>query len=299
MSTTNKRLGRGLAALLGTEEGGWEPSSLEAADLRHLPVDQIDPNPFQPRRQFDPAEIAALADSLRQHGMLQPILVRPVGDRYQLIAGERRLRASVEAQLHEVPARIMELDDQRVCELAMVENLQREDLNALEKARAFRSYLDTYGGTQEELAGRLGLDRSTVSNLLRLLELPEEVQEAVRSKKITQGHARALLGLGDSAAQVAACARVIAENLSVRQTEALVSTGEPTPARPRIRKDPAHADATPSGGKAPHFIELEAHLKDRFGTAVLIRPRSKERGQIVIEYNSQEEFDRITALIRG
>src|SRR5262249_31409590 len=152
--------------------------------------------------------------SLRQHGMLQPILVRPVGDRYQLIAGERRLRASVEAQLHEIPARVMDLDDQRVSELAMVENLQREDLNALEKAAAFRGYLDSYGGTQEELAGRLGLDRSTVSNLLRLLDLPTEVQEAVRSKKITQGHARALLGLDDPARQVDACARIIADNLS-------------------------------------------------------------------------------------
>ncbi len=184
-----RRLGRGLAALLGTEEGGFEPSSLDSAELMHIPVDQIDPNPFQPRRTFDPAEIAALADSLKQHGMLQPILVRPVHDRYQIIAGERRLRASIEAQLHEVPARVMELDDQRVSELAMVENLQREDLNALEKAAAFRDYLARYGGTQEELASRLGLDRSTVTNLLRLLDLPVQVQDAVRSKKISQGHA--------------------------------------------------------------------------------------------------------------
>src|SRR3954467_5527711 len=202
-STVNKkRLGRGLAALLGTEEGGVEPGSLEMAGPLHVPVDQIDPNPFQPRRTFDPAEIAALADSLRQHGMLQPVIVRPMGERYQLIAGERRLRASVEAQLHEIPARVMELDDQRIHELAMVENLQREDLNALEKATAFRSYLDSYGGTQEELAGRLGLDRSTVANLMRLLDLPAEVQDAVRNKKITQGHARALLGLEGSEAQL-------------------------------------------------------------------------------------------------
>ena len=125
-----RRLGRGLEALLGREEGGFEPSSL------HIPVDQIDPNPFQPRRQFDAAEIASLADSLRQHGMLQPIIVRALDDRYQLIAGERRLRASVEAQLSEVPARVMDLDDQRVYELAMVENLQREDLNSMEKSCA-------------------------------------------------------------------------------------------------------------------------------------------------------------------
>ncbi|HEV3167826.1 MAG TPA: ParB/RepB/Spo0J family partition protein, partial [Isosphaeraceae bacterium] len=218
-----RRLGRGLEALLGRDEGGFEPSSLEGDDLLHIPVDQIDPNPFQPRRQFNPSEIAALADSLRQHGMLQPIIVRAMDDRYQLIAGERRLRASVEAKLHEVPARVMDLDDQRVYELAMVENLQREDLNAMEKACAFRDYLTMYGGTQEELAGRLGLDRSTVSNLIRLIELPEEVQGAVRNQRITQGHARAMLALNDPEKQVETCRRVIADHLSVRQTEALVT----------------------------------------------------------------------------
>jgi ParB family chromosome partitioning protein len=295
-----KRLGRGLAALLGTEEGGFEPSALEAAELLHIPVDQIDPNPFQPRTQFDPAELAALADSLRQHGMLQPVLVRPVGERYQLIAGERRHRAAIEAHLHEIPARVMELDDQRVSELAMVENLQREDLGPLEKAGAFRNYLETYGGTQEELAARLGLDRSTVTNLLRLLELPEEVREALRSRKITQGHARALLGLPDADQQVGACRRVIAEALSVRQTEALVATGEPTPARTRkVRADAGHTDATPADGRAPHVLELEGRLRERFGTPVAIRVKARDRGQIVIDFNSQDEFQRITGLIGG
>lgn len=294
-----KRLGRGLSALLGTEEGGFEPSSLEMVDLVDGDVDQLDPNPFQPRRQFDPAEIASLADSLRQHGMLQPVIVRPFGERFQLIAGERRLRASIEAQLHEIPARVMELDDQRISELAMVENLQREDLNAMEKAAAFRNYLDTYGGTQEELASRLGVDRSTLTNLLRLLDLPGEIQEAVRNKKITQGHARALLGLDDPTAQIDACHRVISEHLSVRQTEALVSTGEPTPARSRtIRKDPAHSDATPDT-RAPHVIELEGHLRHRFGTPVLIKVKARERGQIVIDFNTQEEFERVMGMIRG
>ena len=292
-----RRLGRGLEALLGRDEGGFEPSSYEAAELAYVAVDQIDPNPFQPRRQFDPAEIASLADSLRQHGMLQPVLVRAVNERYQLIAGERRLRAAVEAQLHEIPARVMELDDQRVNELAMVENLQREDLNALENASAFRDYLGRYGGTQEELAGRLGLDRSTVSNLIRLLDLPAEIQEAVRNKTISQGHARALLALPDADAQRAACQRVIAEGLSVRQTEALVTTGEPTPARPRLRKDPAHP--SPGDGKAPHVLELEQHLHARFGTAVIVKVKGPERGQIIIDFNSKEEYERVTGLIRG
>ncbi|MGA9925265.1 MAG: ParB/RepB/Spo0J family partition protein [Isosphaeraceae bacterium] len=289
-----RRLGRGLEALLGREDGGFEPGSLEASELLHVAVDQIDPNPYQPRRNFPTAEIASLADSLRQHGMLQPILVRPIGERYQLIAGERRLRASIEAQLHEIPARVLDLDDQRVFELAMVENLQREDLNAVEKATAFREYLGRYGGTQEELAGRLGLDRSTVSNLIRLLELPDELLSAVRDSEITPGHARALLGLPDPESQRAACRRIITENLSVRQTEALVATGIPTPARPRIRRDQAHAPEP----RLPHLVELEQHLHQRFGTSVLIRAKTPERGQIIIDYNSQEDFDRVTSLIR-
>ena len=293
MTKNNKRLGRGLTALLGTDEGGFEPGSLEAAELSHLAVDQIDPNPFQPRRIFDADEIAALADSLRQHGMLQPILVRPAGDRYQVIAGERRLRAAVEAHLAEVPARVLELDDQRVNELAIVENLQRKDLNALEKAQAFRCYLDSYGGTQEELAGRLGIDRSTLSNLLRLLELPEDLQKAVVSDQISPGHARALLAIEDREEQAAACRRVIAEKLSVRQTEAMVKTGEPTPSRPRLRVDAAHS------ARPPHVMELEEHLKSRFETNVLIKVKGEDRGQIVIDFATRDQFERITGMIRG
>jgi ParB family chromosome partitioning protein len=279
--------------LLGGEEGGFEASSLDSSELVQIAVDQIDPNPFQPRRYFNPEEITSLADSLRQHGMLQPVLVRATEQRYQLIAGERRLRASIEAQLHEIPARILALDDQRVFELAMVENLQREDLNAIDKATAFREYLNRFGGTQEELAGRLGLDRSTVSNLIRLLELPEPVIDSVRKNVITQGHARALLSLPDAESQLATLPRVIKEHLSVRQTEALVATGEPTVARTRIRQDPAHD----TNNKAPHILDLERLLYGRLGTTVVIRARNHERGQIVIDYHSREEFDRLTTII--
>ena len=269
-----RRLGRGLEALLGREEGGFEGGSLDASELIQIAVDQIDANPYQPRRHFNAQDIASLADSLRQHGMLQPVLVRAVGDRYQLIAGERRLRASIEAQLHEVPARVLVLDDQRVFELAMVENLQREDLNAIDKATAFREYLSRYGGTQEELAGRLGLDRSTVSNLIRLLELPEAVLDAVRTNEISQGHARALLGLPDAESRVEAYRRIVADHLSVRQTEALVSLGAPTPSRPRVRKDPAHIawrEASPSSRSritaqpAPGHARLDSGQKPGSG----------------------------------
>ncbi len=290
--TGKKRLGRGLAALLGTDEGGFEPSSLESAELLHLQVDQIDPNPFQPRREFDKAELATLSDSLRQHGMLQPVIVRAVGERYQLVAGERRLRAAIDAHLHEIPVRVLELDDQRTSELALVENLQREDLNALEKGTAFKNYLDRHGITQEDLAGRLGIDRSTIANLMRLLDLPEAVQDAVRTKKLSAGHARALLPLADAEVIHATCQVVISEQLSVRQTEALVASGLPASAK-RVRADAGHAVAE----KAPHFIELETRLRERLGTAVLVRAKGKEKGQIVIDYSSHEEFERISDLI--
>jgi ParB family chromosome partitioning protein len=290
-----RRLGRGLEALLGRDEGGFEPGSLDATELVQISVDQIDPNPFQPRRQFDPGEIASLANSLRQHGMLQPILVRAVGPRYQLIAGERRLRASIEAQLHEISARVLDLDDQRVFELAMVENLQREDLNAIDKASAFRDYLGRYGLTQEELAGRLGLDRSTISNLIRLLELPDEILDAVRTNQMSQGHARALLGLSDVETRLTASRRVVAEHLSVRQTEALVSSGVPTPTRPRVRKDPAHA----SDAKVPHLLDLEQALHRQLGSLVQIRAKTPDRGQIIIDFQSRAELERLTSLFRS
>ncbi len=290
-----RRLGRGLEALLGRDEGGFDGGSNETGELVHISVDQIDANPFQPRRQFDLAEITALADSLRQHGMLQPVLVRAIGDRFQLIAGERRLRASIEAQLHEVPARVMALDDQRVFELAMVENLQREDLNAVDKATAFREYLARYGGTHEELAVRLGLDRSTISNLVRLLELPEPVLEAVRSSKISQGHARALLSLADSETRLVAYRRITTEHLSVRQTEALVATGEPTPSRPRIRQDRSHTQEP----RHLHLAEIEQRLHRCLGASVIIKQRSADQGQIIIDYQSRDEFERLTALFQS
>ena len=173
-------------------------------------VRQIDSNPAQPRQDFDPEEMRSLAESISAHGLLQPVVVRQVQDRYQLVAGERRLRAAVQAGWADVPVNVVEADDRQMAELAIVENLQRKDLNALEKAASFQKYLDQYGCTQEELAGRLKLDRSTIANLIRLLELPEPVQDALRRGRITQGHARALLPLGDEREQIEFCRRISA-----------------------------------------------------------------------------------------
>jgi ParB family chromosome partitioning protein len=297
-----KRLGRGLDALLGREEGGFEPSSWEltpGGDLAQIAVDQIDTNPYQPRRHFEAAEIAALADSLKQHGMLQPVIVRVVGERFQLIAGERRFRAAREAHLHEIPARIMDLDDRRVCEIAMVENLQREDLGAIEKAAAFKTYLDQFGVTQEELAEKLGLERSTVSNFIRLLELPEDVRMALSMKMITMGHARALLGLESDEAKISAMHRVIDEQLSVRQTEALVSTGEPTPSKVRPKKAEAGEETEAPTERPEHVIRFEQTFHERIGLLVQVKLKKGEAGQVIIPFKTADEWEKLNTLLQG
>jgi len=266
-------------------------------ELTQVALELIDTNPYQPRRHFDALEITALADSLRQHGMLQPVIVRAIDERFQLIAGERRLRAAKEANLHEIPVRIMDLDDRRVCEIAMVENLQREDLGAIEKAVAFKAYLDQFGSTQDELAEKLGLERSTVSNFIRLLELPEEVRKAVGEKKITMGHARALLGLETEEARLAAMQRVIDEHLSVRQTEALVTTGEPTAAKPRPKKADSD-DSTDTPVERPeHVILFEQTWHDRLGLAVQVKLKKGESGQVIIPFRTAEDWEKLNAML--
>ena len=190
-----------------------------ASDLLMLPVDEIDQNPFQPRREFGETEIASLAESLKEHDMLQPVLVRRAGQRWQLISGERRLRAAVQAGIRQIPARVRDADDRLVAELAIVENLQRKDLNAIEKALSFQRYLREHGCTQDELGSRLKIDRSTIANLLRLLELPEEVQSSLRQGRISAGHAKALLPLGDHREQIEFCQRVEREGMNVREVE--------------------------------------------------------------------------------
>lgn len=259
-----------------------------------IPIRQIQSNPFQPRQDFDEAELQALADSLRAHGLLQPVVVRRTADGYQLVAGERRLRAAIKAGWTDVPVQIVEADDRQLAELAIVENLQRKDLNALEKAISFHRYIEEYGCTHEELASRLKLDRSTVTNFLRLLELPQAVQEALRQSRISQGHARALLPLGDEHEQIEFCQRIQREGLSVRQTEALVQEAI------------AAADAEPLGlvGRDPppprtrrltseHIASLEQEFRAALGTKVKITHSARGRGKVTIFFTSHEEFDRL------
>jgi ParB family chromosome partitioning protein len=300
--TTKRRLGRGLDALLGGAydeieaepiSGTPTPGTPPVADPSRatLPVTLIDPNPFQPRRTFDPLELSALVQSIQQHGVVQPIVARKVGDRFQLVAGERRLRAAQEAGLAEVPASVIEADDQKVFEIAIVENLQRTDLNAIEKARAFRDYLERFGATQDELAMRLSLDRSTVSNFIRLLELPPSIQQTVEAGKLSQGHARALLSISDPAKQHEVCRRIVTDGLSVRQVEALVAAERPSKSK-----------AKPAAGDSPrtaHITELEGTLRECLGTRVEIRLQGKDQGQIVVEFANNDEFERLVEMLQS
>lgn len=299
--TKERRLGRGLEALLGRPldtgmgpAGGAAAGGTSTAEPLRVAVFDIDANPFQPRSEFGGPELESLAESVRQHGLLQPLVVRRVGERYQLIAGERRLKAAIKAGLSEVPVVVRACDDRQAAELAMIENLQREDLNALDKAAAFQQYLAKYGCTQEELAGRLQLDRSTIANLIRLLELPAEVQQALRRGSISPGHARALLPLGEEHEQVKFCHRIEAEGLSVRETERLVQAAvQRADAEPLAVAGGLETGRTRRGIVSAQLAALEQELRAALGTRVEVRQSSKGRGRIVVHFQSAEEFERL------
>lgn len=305
--TRERRLGRGLEALLGRPvgqptiyDGPGDDATSAAEGLLALSVYEIDSNPFQPRSEFDQAEIESLAESIREHGIIQPLVVRREGDRYQLISGERRLRAAIKAGWSEVPVHVREADERQMAELAIVENLQRKDLNPLEKGRSFQQYLERYGCTQEELAGRLKIDRSTVANLIRLLELPDEVQNALRRGAITQGHARALLPLGEQHEQIAFAERIQAEGLSVRATESLVQeTIQRADAEPLRLVTDAGATAPSKPPRSEHVAALEQQFRNALGTKVDIRQGAKGRGRITIHFTSHAEFERLEQLLCG
>ncbi|MEL7500175.1 MAG: ParB/RepB/Spo0J family partition protein [Planctomycetota bacterium] len=303
--TRKKRLGRGLEALLNSTDNDNvavadpylpEPTDSQPGegDIIHLNVYEIEDNPFQPRRVFSDSEIGSLAESLKEHDILQPILVREVDSgRFQLISGERRLRAAIKANWDTIPARIRTADDRLVSELAIVENLQRKDLNPIEKALSFRRYIDEHQCTQEELAGRLKIDRSTIANLMRLLELPSKIKESLQEGLISAGHARALLPLGDERLQLDYCERIINDGMSVRATERAVSDlirsvdgiGKSKTSRPRPRD--------------PQIEGLMQELKELLGTKVVIKPGAKQKGQIVIHYSNNDEFQRIRQQLSG
>jgi ParB family transcriptional regulator, chromosome partitioning protein len=284
------RLGRGLEALLG------ETDSVAMMPIAHqqavVPIERIQHNPYQPRKAFDEEEMSGLCESIKVVGLLQPLVVRTLGDQYQLVAGERRLRAAQSVGLTEVPVRVVNLNDQEVVEATLVENIQRSDLNPIEKAQGFKDYLDRFHMTQDQLAVRLGLDRTTISNLVGLLDLAPEVQEAVRVKQITLGHAKVLKGIKDRQRQVSLCREIIARGHSVHATEALVKQPKAEPEAP-----PATA-SKPAGEKTAHVQAIEDELRQSLSTRVEIRLRSKDKGQIVLGFDSEDDFQRLLELLR-
>jgi ParB family chromosome partitioning protein len=284
-------LGRGMAALLSNAPEpvrAASPAAVPGRTLLSLPIEAIERCAEQPRKRFEEARLEELAASIREKGVLEPILVRRDGMKYRIVAGERRWRAAQRAGLKEIPAIVREATDREAFEIALVENLQRADLNAIEEAEAFDVLLQDHGLTQDEIAKRVGKERSTVANGLRLLKLPEEVRDAVRDGRLDMGHARALLGLDDPEAIRKAAQRAIRDGLSVRATEALVR--EQGPKSARKGSDAPVADSA-------SVRDLTQRLQRRLGAKCRVLPRTQQAGKLEIEYTSLDELDGILGRI--
>jgi ParB family chromosome partitioning protein len=286
---SRQALGKGLEALIPME-GDFDSTPAPTSNRQELPIDVIAPNPFQPRREFQPAELEDLANSIREKGVMQPIIVRPRPDgTYELVAGERRLRASKLAGLGQIPAIIRDVSDGDSLEMALIENIQRADLNPVEEARAYQQLMLQFQLTQEEMATKVGKDRSSVANTLRLLKLPLAVLDMVGDGRISEGHARALMTLEDETAMQSLAEKVMRESLSVRETERLAQGNKPA--------KPAKAKGPKGDIKDPHARHLEEELRRKLGTHVKVSPRNAQKGKIEIEYYSLEDLDRIVSLM--
>ncbi len=310
-TATAAGLGSGAARLMlhAPDEVEQAAATLPTSEIA---VVRIDPNPWQPRSIVDDADLAELAASLGEHGLVQPIVVRAKGDRFQLIAGQRRLAAARRLGWEKVPVRVLDVDDRQMSEIAIVENLQRRDLDALEKAASFKQYLATWSCTQDELAKRLSVDRSTVANLIRLLELPAAVQSRLRSGTISMGHARALLPLGDEDEQVRLADRVAAEGLSVRAIEAEVqeiirreedadfggddaddASGQREEGSAGVASAPKRKPGRPATRRSSQVAAVETQLRRALGVKVVVHANGKGAGRIVIPFGDLDEFQRL------
>jgi ParB family chromosome partitioning protein len=292
MEATKTRLGRGLNALLGEMANSAAGGSAQHAPICKLPRAKIQFNPYQPRKRFDDDELKSLTESVKIHGILQPLVVRTVGDGFQLIAGERRLKAAEAAGIEEVPVHVVEFDEQQTFEAALVENIQRSDLNPIEKAQGFKQYLDKFSFTQDQLGNRLGLDRSTISNLLGLLNLHPEVQDAIRLGQLSLGHAKILKGIAEPDRQVQLCRETIMKNYSVHALEQIVKL-QRSEAIAAVTAGPDPAAKREPVEKTAHVKGLEDELRQRLAVKVEIRVKAKDQGQIVIAFDSNDDFERI------
>jgi ParB family chromosome partitioning protein len=287
------RLGRGLDALLGAA-GNGDTNTMTAPS--EIPLEAIEHNPYQPRKTFDDDELAALSSSIRTHGVLQPLVVRQVGERFQLIAGERRLRAARTAGLAAVPVRVVNFNDQETIEAALVENIQRADLNPIEKAQGFKDYLDRFKMTHEQLAGRLGLGRPTITNLVALLELPQEVQNMVRVGQLTTGHAKILKGVSGGDRQMSLAKEIVARGLSVHAAEGFIK--QQAAARQAGAPEPSGAEPRTPPEKTAHVQGVENELRQKLGVRVEIKLRAADKGQIVLAFESNDDFERVLEVLR-
>ncbi len=284
--STRKVLGRGLEALIpGSSVASPDPQPGEK--VAQIPLEEIDANPFQPRKRFDDDRLKELADSIRTDGVLQPVVVRRRGNRYELVMGERRLQAARLAGVPMMPVVVREVRDADALRLAIVENVQRENLNAIEEAQAYRRLISEFGLSQTDVAGMVGKDRSSVANTIRLLNLPDEVQRMVADGTLTGGHARALLSLATQKEQLALARRIAEQNLSVRQVEAEVGLV-------RVRKDTekTHKD------KPAYLVDLEKAFAQYLGTRVAIDEKRGGKGRISIEFYSYDDFERLATLMK-
>jgi len=289
VSKQPRGLGRGLGAFFPEMEETEEQNSTE------ILIEKITPNPFQPRREFNQENLEELAESIKTHGILQPLLVKKINGGYQLIAGERRLRAAKIAGLSTVPVIVKELNDRTIMEITLVENLQREDLNPIEEAEGYRKLMDEFQLTQEQIGKTVGKSRSAITNALRLLNLPPEIQTQLVKNKISTGHARALLTVDSIEAQIAACEEIQAQNLSVRETEKFVRQV----AKKDVSRETFHRSIGLPGKKSTLEPDVQAVIEEltkSLGTKVNIK-RGKKGGKIEIEYYSPEELERITEIL--
>jgi len=292
------QIGKGIRALLtNIEERGTAPTGQELREISRepleIPVESIEANPYQPRTDFDEQALAELAESIRIHGIIQPLTLRRLHEgRYQLIAGERRWRAAQLAGLKSVPAYIRLADDQGMLEMAIVENIQRADLNPMEMAFSLQRLMDECRLTHEELSGRVGKQRSTVSNFLRLLKLPPQIQDALRKEKISMGHAKCIAGLDDISAQLMVLGEVLSKELSVRETEKLVSQYQQRPSTPKEK-----GQQKPPKQKSADIKRIEQQLKARLGVHVDLQYQENGSGEIRIPFKSDRELNYILDLL--
>lgn len=279
-------LGKGLSALIPDNQDGSSQGQGQAAQT--LPVAKIQDNRFQPRQNYAEDKLAELVDSIKEKGVLQPIVVRPVGDQFEVIVGQRRLKAVRTLGLKDIPAVVKEASDKEVLVLAIVENVQREDLNVIEKAESYNRLVEEFGFTQEEVAKSVGKNRVTISNLLRLLRLPKEIKVGLFKGEISEGHARAILSVSEEAAQAILFFEIVQKGLSVREAED----------RSKTVGEKRRAKKTKASLKDPETLKLEEDLRNILGTKVTIENTRKNKGTLVIEYYSLDDLDRILEVIR-